>query len=180
METDCGFIWQAVPEPGAWRGVYGPASQRAARHRSQHRRERRAPGSRAHGVPLEQLLKDIVGISPTSQSKILNTIKMLENLNLLAIDLGADIWAVSSITITEDFFAGIRHRTARSFASRITLTGRETCIRANAEGSGVELDSLLLPGVMDGFRLWLIEFDIAVRSAKGQCYCPCRDWFALV
>lgn len=127
------------------------------------------------GVPLGQLLLDIAALSSTSQSKILNTISMLDNLSFLQIAHATNSRAVSSKTSSDDIFAKIRHETAQSFANRITLSERESCIRASADGSGVELDSFLLPGVIDGFRLWLIEFDIAFRSTAQGRYWTVRS-----
>lgn len=122
------------------------------------------------GMPTDQLLRDVSTLLQTSRPKILNTIEILNQLQVLKQNLMTDRCIMPLNLPTENIFGEIRRRTARAFAGRITSAQRESCIRANRESDDVELDSLILPGVADGFRLWLIEFDIAVRPTIQSRY----------
>lgn len=121
-------------------------------------------------MPTDQLLRDVSTLLQTSRPKITNTIEILSQLQVLKQSPMTDKPIMSLNVSTTDIFGEIRRRTAQAFADRITIAQRESCIRANRENDDVELDSLILPGVEDGFRLWLIEFDIAVRPTIQSRY----------
>lgn len=115
------------------------------------------------GIPTGQLLRDVSTLLQTSRPKILNTVEILSQLQVLKPNFVADKHVMALNVSTDDLFRELRRRTAQAFADRITSAQRESCIGVSRESNDLQLDSLILPGVGDGFRLWLIEFDIVVR-----------------
>jgi len=132
----------------------------------------------SNGFPFEQLLEDFTALSHASHSKTFNTINMLEDFEVVALDYISGGQRVSSNIAIHGYFTKIQHATVQLFVSAITLHGRESCIRSNMAGTSIELDSFFLPGVADGSLLWLLEFGIVIRTKIGDRYWRVTSDFA--
>lgn len=122
------------------------------------------------GLPIEQLLEDFSAISLASHSKTINTIAILEELEIVASTNIRGVRTISSKFASEECYSKIRHKTAELFTNSISADSRETCIRSNIAGTAIELDSFLVPGTANGSVLWLLEFGIVNRARIGERY----------
>lgn len=114
----------------------------------------------------QHLLKDLAAFYPSIWSKGRNTIAFLRLMNVIVEREGLLLLSVSADP-NRDWLRMLGGMVANSLVTRLAESG-SGCLQANIEDGGLWLDSMLLPGAMEGFPLWIVEFSIATRDRVGS------------
>ncbi len=102
--------------------------------------------------------------SSASIARTLNTVQMLLRFKALDIAGGEVRLCVGQDWPASRWHEEIGRLTAKEMGARLALRGPAGCLQSGADGSGLWLDSLSLPGSHDGISFWVAEFGVAIRE----------------
>ncbi|NGY04961.1 DUF3883 domain-containing protein [Solimonas terrae] len=120
-------------------------------------------GSSSQPTP-DRLAHEMRVANSASIARTLNTLRMLGRFNALQIVDGEARLRVGQGWPASRWRAEIGRMTAIEIGARLATRGPAGCLQSGANGNGLWLDSLSLPGSHDGVSLWVAEFGVAARE----------------
>jgi hypothetical protein len=111
----------------------------------------------------EQIIRDLLTITPGSWSKARNTIQVLADFGLIKLHDGAALLHIAGPST--NWSQQIAAKVADAVAHQLAATNLTGCVRARAGNSALWIDSKLLPKSLFGLPLWIVEFGVAARDS---------------
>ncbi len=119
--------------------------------------ERRLPAEKEH------LIRDVAAITPISWSRARNTITKLSSYGLIRLASSTEV-TIGGDAAT-DWRASIAKQVALELTVRLTKANAWSCLRLEAVAGAAKIDTMMLPPLLDGFGMWVVDFGVAERSS---------------